>query len=281
MIAVSHDGNQVKIAPITLDLARKCKIDIASRIKSNSAASKQQEEEWDQLQEQAKKSGKKLTDLDDFRPYSLRNTIRVVINEIALDQLKEYVGPISSLDGVKLLQLILEKTDKIPPPELTDDEKNQNLEEIKSLSENNPIDFFKIILPLFEYDDLSPQTDWLDVLPVDGYTINRVYINGKEHRIPVEKPVDTPVPGMQVSALGEGYIEEKRNYRKEYDNYHGKPEQRKNRAGRVKARRLLMKLGKVRKGDGKDVDHKDGNPRNNGKHNLRVRDKSSNRADND
>jgi len=29
------------------------------------------------------------------------------------------------------------------------------------------------------------------------------------------------------------------------------------------------------------VDHKDGNPRNNGKHNLRVRDKSSNRADND
>jgi hypothetical protein len=43
----------------------------------------------------------------------------------------------------------------------------------------------------------------------------------------------------------------------------------------------MMKLGKVRKGDGKDVDHKDGNPKNNGKHNLRVRSKSANRADND
>lgn len=69
-----------------------------------------------------------------------------------------------------------------------------------------------------------------------------------------------------------------RNYRKEYDNYHGKPEQIKKRAGRVKARREMEKAGKVQKGDGKDVDHKDGNPKNNSKSNLRVQSKNKNRS---
>ena len=41
-----------------------------------------------------------------------------------------------------------------------------------------------------------------------------------------------------------------------------------------------MRQGKVRKGDGKDVDHKDGNALNNGKGNLRVQPKSVNRARN-
>lgn len=47
-----------------------------------------------------------------------------------------------------------------------------------------------------------------------------------------------------------------RDYRKEYDNYQGKPEQIKNRAKRNKARREAMKAGKVHKGDGQDVAHK-------------------------
>ena len=51
----------------------------------------------------------------------------------------------------------------------------------------------------------------------------------------------------------------KRNYRKEYDNYQGKPEQKKRRAKRNAARSKLAKAGKVRKGDGKDVDR--GGPR--------------------
>lgn len=38
--------------------------------------------------------------------------------------------------------------------------------------------------------------------------------------------------------------------------YGGKPEQKKNRAKRNAARRELMREGSVRKGDGKDVDHK-------------------------
>lgn len=76
-------------------------------------------------------------------------------------------------------------------------------------------------------------------------------------------------------------LTEARNYRKEYDNYHSKPEQRANRSKRVLARRKMEKKGKVRKGDGKDVDHKDGNPRNNGDSNLRVLPKSKNRSMNE
>lgn len=69
-----------------------------------------------------------------------------------------------------------------------------------------------------------------------------------------------------------------RNYKKEYDNYQGKPDQLKKRASRNSARAKLAKLGRVVKGDGKDVDHKDRNPKNNSLKNLRVKSKSANRS---
>lgn len=69
-----------------------------------------------------------------------------------------------------------------------------------------------------------------------------------------------------------------RNYRQEYDRYQGKPQQKKNRAKRNAARAKLMASGAVSKGDGKDVDHKDGNPQNNSRKNLRVTSKSANRS---
>lgn len=47
-----------------------------------------------------------------------------------------------------------------------------------------------------------------------------------------------------------------RDYKREYANYQGTPEQIKNRAKRNKARAQEEKLGKVHKGDGMDVDHK-------------------------
>ena len=68
----------------------------------------------------------------------------------------------------------------------------------------------------------------------------------------------------------------KRNYRKEYDNYHSKAEQRENRSSRNKARRKAVKAGY--NVAGKDVDHKDGNPRNNSSKNLQVVSKSYNRS---
>lgn len=70
----------------------------------------------------------------------------------------------------------------------------------------------------------------------------------------------------------------KRNYRQEYDRYQGRPEQIKRRAARNAARRKLMKSGRVRKGDGKDVSHRDNNPKNNKRSNLSVQSKSKNRS---
>ena len=71
-----------------------------------------------------------------------------------------------------------------------------------------------------------------------------------------------------------------RNYKKEYANYQGKPEQIKNRAQRNSARAELMKAGVVHKGDGKDVDHKTPIIRRgtNARGNLRAQSKSANRS---
>jgi len=46
-----------------------------------------------------------------------------------------------------------------------------------------------------------------------------------------------------------------RDYRKEYDDYHGTEEQKKRRAQRNAARAKAKKAGKVHKGDGKEVAH--------------------------
>lgn len=51
------------------------------------------------------------------------------------------------------------------------------------------------------------------------------------------------------------YVNKPRPYKKEYEQYQGKPEQIKKRAQRNAARAKLMKDGKVTKGDGKDVAH--------------------------
>jgi hypothetical protein len=46
-----------------------------------------------------------------------------------------------------------------------------------------------------------------------------------------------------------------RDYKKEYRDYHAKPEQKKRRADRNRARRQAMRKGTVHKGDRKEVDH--------------------------
>ena len=69
-----------------------------------------------------------------------------------------------------------------------------------------------------------------------------------------------------------------RNYRSEYDRYHGTPRQKRRRAARNRARYWARKQGKVRKGDGKDVHHRDNNPENNGGKNLAVTSIAKNRG---
>lgn len=76
------------------------------------------------------------------------------------------------------------------------------------------------------------------------------------------------------------YVNKPRPYKRENELYKSKPEQIKKRVARNKARRMLMEEGKVRKGDGKDVDHKQ--PLSKGgytvRNNLRVTSASANRS---
>ena len=72
----------------------------------------------------------------------------------------------------------------------------------------------------------------------------------------------------------------KRDYKTEYEKYHSRPEQIKNRTERTTARRQANAAGVTHKGDGKDLDHKV--PLSKGgtsaKSNLRAVPKSTNRS---
>lgn len=69
-----------------------------------------------------------------------------------------------------------------------------------------------------------------------------------------------------------------RNYKNEYAKYQGSPVQKKKRASRNAARNALKKAGVVKKGDGKDVNHRNGNPMDNRAKNLQVTSKRANRS---
>lgn len=51
------------------------------------------------------------------------------------------------------------------------------------------------------------------------------------------------------------YVNKPRPYKKEYEQYQGTEEQKKNRAMRNAARRKAVQDGEAKKGDGKDVHH--------------------------
>ena len=72
----------------------------------------------------------------------------------------------------------------------------------------------------------------------------------------------------------------KRNYKKEYENYHKKPEQRRRNDARKKARRLMIKKHGKAALKGKDVDHKNRRPTDNRMSNLRIQSKKKNRSRN-
>jgi hypothetical protein len=67
-----------------------------------------------------------------------------------------------------------------------------------------------------------------------------------------------------------------RDYAKEYREYHSKPAQIKRRSARNTARKKVLGGRK----SSLDVDHKDRNPRNNSRSNLRLVNKSQNRGRN-
>lgn len=60
--------------------------------------------------------------------------------------------------------------------------------------------------------------------------------------------------------------------------YNSSPEQKKRRAERNSSRAKMEQAGKVRKGDGKDVDHRNHKTSDKSSKNLSVMDRSKNRA---
>jgi len=144
------------------------------------------------------------------------------------------------------------------------------------------------IAPVFFYEAMEERL---------GAKITPIIVNGKQRIIQV---INTPVfdynntetvdnPMESYYSIAKQFLAERkskkhnkstgRDYDSEYKNYHSKPDKIKDRAARTTARRRAIRKGLVKKGDGKDIDHKDKNPRNNSWSNLRVRSKSSNRAD--
>jgi len=122
----------------------------------------------------------------------------------------------------------------------------------------------------------------LEADEIEQDQFNIITVNGKEVKIPItggELEMDDE-DEINEMFLTEQDDPSKRDYKREYRLFHSKPKERKKRSNRVLARRKMIKKGKARKGDGKDIDHKDGNALNNGDGNLRVRSVRSNRADN-
>jgi hypothetical protein len=274
VFSANRDGTDSKITAIDENYCKKLvgKIKFQMKFKSSAVETTDLRKKWDEFKERKKALGEKVKLTEDFRPYAYRSVIRA------------YMMTEGFLSGSRLVRVLLEASDKeikdLAPDPQTPEEAQRYLEDAIEYIGDDPFKLMQFFEDDFDFDVNQPIINWTELATNNSTITNKVYINGKEYEIPVEEPYDYNEDGSMESPLSEEYLDEKRNYRKEYDNYHARPEQRKNRSKRVLARRLMMKLGRVHKGDGKDVDHKDGNPKNNGKHNLRVRDKSENRADN-
>lgn len=69
-----------------------------------------------------------------------------------------------------------------------------------------------------------------------------------------------------------------RNYKIEYRKFHSSHSSKIDRAHRNKIRRALTRTGRVHRHDGRDIDHRDGNPRNNSRDNVSVTSRAYNRG---
>jgi hypothetical protein len=71
-----------------------------------------------------------------------------------------------------------------------------------------------------------------------------------------------------------------RNYKREYNEYHKRPEQRRRNDARKQSRRNMVKIYGKSALNGKDIDHKDRNPLNKSRSNLRIQSIRANRSRN-
>jgi len=99
-------------------------------------------------------------------------------------------------------------------------------------------------------------------------------LGGSPKQKEIKKEINALRKKMGMKVKEEIELDE-RNYKKEYANYHSKPEQIERRSSRNKARRVMGDKTKI----GMDVGHKDNDPMNNDPKNLRNEDPSKNRRE--
>jgi hypothetical protein len=150
----------------------------------------------------------------------------------------------------------------------------ENLPIIVSLIAENEFEFvYSINLNAIKKEDSNISYNFMTVKGKEIKIPVSVFTDPNDHSTSYEKPEYPKADEVRVSPM-----KEERDYKKEYKDYHGKPKQISNRSKRVTARRRLEKEGRVKKGDGKDVHHKNGNPQDNSSSNLQVMGASKNRA---
>jgi hypothetical protein len=192
---------------------------------------------------------------------------------------------------------------------LTEEDSYENIKNKKQQLKEIDGDLMKLLDYLgWEVSDVNIEgpDDWgdLDEIEEESNKNTDIIINGKKKKIPLLKFPDDDDnesknlalnPDEEEQLFGEevkinsefgklvqedrGCCKESTKARKKYLKIYGaKPEQRKRRNERTKARNQLIRNGRVKIGDGKDVDHKNGNPMDNSPNNLRVVDASFNRG---
>ena len=181
-----------------------------------------------------------------------------------------------------ILRFLVEKNEEenTEDTKLTDMQKQEYLENAKKWMGD---DIYKMLL----FCNVSPNIVSFSGVNLKDFAskesngeVTALYIHGIRKNIAIEKEVDyEKLMSEHYANIGKKFLAEakKRDYTKDTE-YESSPKQRHNRVERVLARRFMEKRGLVHKGDGKDVDHKDGDPTNNSPKNLRVMSKSKNRA---
>lgn len=302
VLSMNKDGTNAALTPVSWDYAKKIAkaMKIGVKFKSSAVETKDLRKRIEEFRK--KKGTKKLEPTEDFRPYNFWSAFRIFLP--SMQKIAELFK-----HNFLLKQLVEAKNEEIPEPQNGMDSRIY-LDEAMNYIGDDPyklLEFMGIDIDTISLSDI----DLSEFGESKSATYNTVIINGKEIDIPIQKDIDYDnldqmengldkddssnykkkdlinfakqlQQSQQLSefyiSFAKNFISEKRNYRKEYDNYQGSSEQKKNRAKRNKVNRLMKRLGRIRKGDGKDVDHKDGNPKNNSMKNLRVVSKSHNRS---
>jgi len=178
--------------------------------------------------------------------------------------------------GNKTIKIPVDRSDSFSPIFAEQKEFILNDILIESLTNNFVLNnLIKLNLLTYEESEMLRETKFLNE---DSNYLKYAY-NKILYLLENNSNLLIPLLNSYNKFLYEKYV---RDYKKEYKNYHGKTKQKKDRAKRTKAREQMIKKGRVKRGDGKDIDHKKAlrNGGSNGINNLRVRSKSANRADN-